>query len=105
MPRNNPIEARETGSSSANEYSRGMKAHQASAVEMSVAITPPERPPIQELKKTAGKKRNHAKGLIAAQKIDCRANATRGSSMARISRLSAIGFMVAEAPWPGTAAG
>lgn len=47
---NRPIEARLKGFSSANEYSGGMKAHQASAVEMTVAITAPGRPPIQELK-------------------------------------------------------
>ena len=49
-----------------------MKTHNTKAVEKTVAHNPPHRPPIQALKNTAGKNRNHTSGWISDQNNICR---------------------------------
>jgi hypothetical protein len=54
------IETKCIGDSSSKELMGGIKYHQTITAEIPVEISPIIRPPNQELKKTAGKKKNHA---------------------------------------------
>ncbi|OHD57036.1 MAG: hypothetical protein A2Y33_08905 [Spirochaetes bacterium GWF1_51_8] len=55
-----------------------MKNHHARAVEIVPAISAPIIPPTHALKKTAGKKKNHAKGFTAHQNKFSITNAIKG---------------------------
>jgi len=57
--------------------------NEANAAESSVAVRPPAIPPIWELKKTAGKKKNQIYGRIAVQNNHCKPKATNGNQTAR----------------------
>jgi hypothetical protein len=54
MPVNITIDGMVFGFPTAKEYSGGIKKKTTREVEMKVAARPPRRPPIQELKNTAG---------------------------------------------------
>jgi len=60
-----------------------MKKNQTSAVDSAVETRPGRRPPIQELRKTAGKNMNHTNGEIHDHRDSWTARATNGGSSAK----------------------
>ena len=82
MPINMTTEKSERVSLMTNEPSGGMKKYHTMRVEKAVAQSPPRNAPSHELKKTAGKNRNHTSGCSHDQHRHCKPSASNGSNTA-----------------------
>src|SRR5262245_17739871 len=76
------------GRSTTKERSKGRKKYKTSRVAMIEARIPSRHPPIQALRNTAGLNRNHAKGQVTGDIINCTRNVTNTGARARIMRLN-----------------
>src|SRR5665213_537090 len=86
MRRNTMAESMSFGLCTCTENCGGEKTYRTITTEVTVETRPPASPPIQALRKTAGKKKSQSNGLTNFHSVHCRTAAMTGTNCANTGR-------------------